>query len=74
MSIEELLTGTPHRWVRGHDGTGVAGIVDVTDVTHDSRSAGPGAVFVAIRGMKTDGLRFVPDRSEERRVGKECRL
>jgi UDP-N-acetylmuramoyl-L-alanyl-D-glutamate--2,6-diaminopimelate ligase len=32
-----------------------------SDVTHDSRSAGPGVLFVAIRGESTDGHRFVPD-------------
>lgn len=33
--------------------------VVVTDATHDSRQAGPGALFVAVRGMSTDGHRFV---------------
>ena len=33
--------------------------VEITDVVHDSRSAGPGVLFVAIRGLKTDGHRFV---------------
>ncbi|MFH1104991.1 MAG: Mur ligase domain-containing protein, partial [Actinomycetota bacterium] len=37
------------------DGTPV-----VTDVTHDSRTAGPGVMFVAIRGHAVDGHRFVP--------------
>lgn len=32
----------------------------IRDVTHDSRSAGPGALFVAVRGFQTDGHRFVP--------------
>ena len=27
-------------------------------VTYDSREAGPGTVFVALRGAKTDGARF----------------
>jgi UDP-N-acetylmuramoyl-L-alanyl-D-glutamate--2,6-diaminopimelate ligase len=31
----------------------------VTDVTHDSRSVGPGSLFVAIRGATTDGHRFL---------------
>ncbi len=35
------------------------GSVRITDVTHDSREAGPGALFVAIRGYRTDGHRFV---------------
>ena len=31
----------------------------ITAVTHDSRKAGPGALFVAIRGLATDGNQFV---------------
>jgi UDP-N-acetylmuramoyl-L-alanyl-D-glutamate--2,6-diaminopimelate ligase len=30
-------------------------------VTTDSRSAGPGSLFVAVRGSQADGHRFVPD-------------
>jgi UDP-N-acetylmuramoyl-L-alanyl-D-glutamate--2,6-diaminopimelate ligase len=30
-------------------------------VTHDSRSVRPGSVFVALRGLKADGIDFVPD-------------
>ena len=33
----------------------------VTDVTHDSRQAGEGTLFVAIRGATMDGHRFVDD-------------
>ncbi|HWS86077.1 MAG TPA: UDP-N-acetylmuramoyl-L-alanyl-D-glutamate--2,6-diaminopimelate ligase [Pyrinomonadaceae bacterium] len=33
----------------------------VSDVTHDSRQAGAGWLFVAIRGEKADGNRFVAD-------------
>lgn len=33
--------------------------VDIGDVTHDSRTAGPGDLFVAIRGFETDGHAFV---------------
>lgn len=33
----------------------------VNDVTHDSRRAGPGTMYVALRGERTDGHRFVPD-------------
>ncbi len=33
----------------------------LTDVTCDSRRAVPGAVFVALRGFKADGVDFVPE-------------
>jgi UDP-N-acetylmuramoyl-L-alanyl-D-glutamate--2,6-diaminopimelate ligase len=36
------------------------GSVVVSDVTHDSRSAGPGVLFAAIRGFSVDGHAFVP--------------
>ncbi len=36
-----------------------SGVVVVDDVTHDSRSAGPGVLFVAIRGASSDGHDFV---------------
>jgi UDP-N-acetylmuramoyl-L-alanyl-D-glutamate--2,6-diaminopimelate ligase len=32
----------------------------VTDVTHDSRRAGPGSLFVAIRGALLDAHKFIP--------------
>src|SRR5262245_5277658 len=51
MSIEKMLAGIPHRWVRGTD-------VEVAGVTHDSRKVTPGVVFVAVSGMKRDGLSF----------------
>jgi len=35
-----------------------SGATMVTGVTHDSRVAGPGMVFVAIRGQRTDGAMF----------------
>jgi UDP-N-acetylmuramoyl-L-alanyl-D-glutamate--2,6-diaminopimelate ligase len=42
-------------------GTATSGdaTVDVTSVTHDSRRAGPGALFVAVRGLTADGNQFV---------------
>ena len=33
----------------------------VTDVTHDSRQARAGTLFAAIKGLTTDGHRFVRD-------------
>ena len=35
-----------------------AGGRDVTSVIHDSRAAGPGALFVAVRGQRADGAEF----------------
>ncbi|HYN26427.1 MAG TPA: hypothetical protein VES69_15505, partial [Pyrinomonadaceae bacterium] len=32
----------------------------VTDVSHDSRQAGPGVLFVAIRGALLDAHKFIP--------------
>jgi len=32
-----------------------------TDVTHDSRQARPGTLFVAIKGLTMDGHRFIDD-------------
>lgn len=34
---------------------------EVSDVTHDSRQARPGTLFVAVRGATVDGHRFVDD-------------
>jgi len=49
----------------GHLAEGVAGAavqagarVDVRAVVHDSRSAGPGDLFVAVRGLRADGHDF----------------
>jgi UDP-N-acetylmuramoyl-L-alanyl-D-glutamate--2,6-diaminopimelate ligase len=39
---------------------GLARQTPVTAVTYDSRRAAPGSVFVALRGLKADGARFVP--------------
>jgi len=36
-----------------------AGRALITDVTHDSRRSGPGALYVAVRGEKVDGHDFV---------------
>ncbi|HEX8720414.1 MAG TPA: UDP-N-acetylmuramoyl-L-alanyl-D-glutamate--2,6-diaminopimelate ligase [Pyrinomonadaceae bacterium] len=41
----------------------------VSDVTHDSRQAAPGRVFVAIRGEKSDGNRFVGEVDERGAAG-----
>lgn len=41
----------------------------VTDVTHDSRRAGPGSLFVAVRGELFDAHKFVPQVVQQGAVG-----
>ncbi|HEY3176375.1 MAG TPA: UDP-N-acetylmuramoyl-L-alanyl-D-glutamate--2,6-diaminopimelate ligase [Candidatus Polarisedimenticolia bacterium] len=57
MLIGRLLGGFGHRWLRGGSDPGI-GSLEVTGITHDSRQAGPGVLFVAIRGARADGLAF----------------
>jgi len=42
---------------------------EVSDVTHDSRQAGTGALFVAVRGLTMDGHRFIDDVMRRGTVG-----
>ena len=53
MTLGELVLLVPGAVLTGDPG------LAVTEVTHDSRQAGPGILFVAIRGFATDGNRFV---------------
>lgn len=46
-ALNGTITGNPN--VRAHD------------ITHDSRQAGPGTIFAAIRGLTTDGHQFIDD-------------
>ncbi len=41
----------------------------VTDVTHDSRRAGPGSLFVAVRGALLDAHKFIPQVIEQGAAG-----
>lgn len=43
--------------------------LEIFDVTHDSRQAGTGALFVAVRGLTMDGHRFVDDVMRRGAVG-----
>src|ERR1700682_4655024 len=54
--------------VTGGKLSGAVGAV-VTDVTHDSRGAGPGSLFVAVRGELFDGHKFIPQVIEQGAVG-----
>jgi UDP-N-acetylmuramoyl-L-alanyl-D-glutamate--2,6-diaminopimelate ligase len=51
LRLSRLLEAVGHRFVG-------AGDPDITAVTHDSRQAGPGALFAAFRGLHHDGRAF----------------
>jgi len=57
MTIETLLAATPAL----RDNARVLGdaAVPVDEITYDSRTAGPGSLFVALRGAAFDGHRFI---------------
>jgi len=64
MTVGELLRSFAESLPPGERpamAAGEAGLdLPCSGVTHDSRRVAPGAVFVALRGLKTDGLGFVP--------------
>ena len=43
--------------------------LEVTGLTADSRTVGPGALYVAVRGSQVDGHRFIPDAVARGAVG-----
>ncbi|HKG12718.1 MAG TPA: UDP-N-acetylmuramoyl-L-alanyl-D-glutamate--2,6-diaminopimelate ligase [Pyrinomonadaceae bacterium] len=53
----------------GGELTGGDAAAPVSDVTHDSRQARAGTLFIAIRGEKTDGNRFAPEVLKQGAVG-----
>jgi len=55
MVLKAMLSGCSVLHTRGDLDASISGI------TLDSRQVAPGFVFVAIRGLKMDGNRFVPD-------------
>ena len=55
MNLNVMLSGCSALHIRGDLDVAISGI------TLDSRQVAPGFLFVAIRGMKMDGNRFVPD-------------
>ncbi len=55
LTLSRLLAAWPALRVEGESGVAVRG------VTTDSRQAGPGVLFVAVRGAATDGHAFVAD-------------
>lgn len=55
MRLHELLKGVQVTTLTGDPGTVVTG------VAYDSRRVTPGCLFVAAKGEKVDGARFIPD-------------
>jgi UDP-N-acetylmuramyl-tripeptide synthetase len=53
MKLAQLVTRLPGAQISGDPN------LEITAVTHDSRRSGPGALFVGIRGLVTDGTDFV---------------
>jgi len=53
VRLRDLLARLPGAELRGDAD------LEIAEVTHDSRRSGPGSLFVAIRGLATDGNRFV---------------
>jgi UDP-N-acetylmuramoyl-L-alanyl-D-glutamate--2,6-diaminopimelate ligase len=53
VRLGDLLTRLPGAELRGDSS------LEIAEVTHDSRRAGPASLFVAIRGLVTDGNQFV---------------
>jgi UDP-N-acetylmuramoyl-L-alanyl-D-glutamate--2,6-diaminopimelate ligase len=45
------------------------GNLAITDVTHNSRRAGPGTLFIAVRGALFDAHKFIPDVMERGAAG-----
>jgi UDP-N-acetylmuramoyl-L-alanyl-D-glutamate--2,6-diaminopimelate ligase len=62
MTVRELLNALPadERPASGLARAGSSLDVEATGVTLDSRRATPGCVFVALRGLKADGVTFAP--------------
>ncbi|MEX2220110.1 MAG: UDP-N-acetylmuramoyl-L-alanyl-D-glutamate--2,6-diaminopimelate ligase [Phycisphaerales bacterium] len=56
MDLEQLVAGLPVRALAG----AARGVI-IRELTEDSRRVEPGSLFVARRGTKTDGKRFVAD-------------
>lgn len=55
MQLEQLLQGMATMQVKGER------TVEVNDVVYDSRRVASGNLFVCIRGVKTDGAKFIRD-------------
>ncbi len=61
MTLRDLLREIPDQPVVAGVSDASAGDTRVTSVAYDSRQAGPGSVFVALRGVHADGASFARD-------------
>ncbi len=55
MKLRALLKGAPQVLVKGSKE------ISITGITAHAQSLAPGNLFVAKKGLKTDGARFIPD-------------
>ncbi|MCX5800941.1 MAG: UDP-N-acetylmuramoyl-L-alanyl-D-glutamate--2,6-diaminopimelate ligase [Candidatus Eisenbacteria bacterium] len=53
MKLQDLLSDLETKTVSGPDD------VDVSHIAYDSRKVGPGAIFVCVSGLRSDGHKFV---------------
>src|SRR5436309_3557065 len=58
MKLQQLLEGLPTPPVAV---AGDAVAVEITAIAYDSRKVAPGGLFVAVRGTRTDGHRYIGD-------------
>lgn len=61
MTLRDLLREIPDQPAVAGVSDASAGDTRVTSVAYDSRQAGPGSVFVALRGVHADGASFARD-------------
>ena len=66
MKLQDILYKVRIRSVRGSTA------VEIKDIQVDSRKAGPGTVFVAVKGMVTDGHRFIDKAIESGALAVVC--
>lgn len=53
MKLSKIMRGVPHELIAGEDS------IEIEQICSDSRSVGKGDLFVALRGLVTDGHRFI---------------
>lgn len=58
MRLKELLHGVEYRGVLPED-------IEVTGISYDTRTIQPGELFVALRGYKTDGHKYIAEAREK---------